>query len=218
MKPIAYDGKPTHVHPCSKVIGTFLRGLLHLLWKISRVFVIASRLCEHSNIVRFEKRAAETLQHGHIYGDSLMLYGMINTYQWFPCYDWNELCFSNKSIDFSSMYCFLAYLRYLNIKHEWAFNPSPVMLMCNELYRWIGPGTTDLFPDSCGDVFYDVPPTHVDKFVLSHSGCSYLSQLICQLKSLFFELTFDNYIYHMHKRNITNFCLLIPKHIVIQLV
>ena len=28
-----------------------------------------------------------------------------------------------------------------------------------------GLGKTDLFPDFCGDVLYDAPPTHVDKFI-----------------------------------------------------
>ena len=58
-------------------------GLLHLLWKISWVYVIAARLCEHSNLVRFEKRAAKTLQHGYRYGDILMLYDIIATYEGF---------------------------------------------------------------------------------------------------------------------------------------
>ena len=42
-------------------------GLLHSLWKISGVYVMAARLCEHSNLVRFEKRAAKTLQYGYRY-------------------------------------------------------------------------------------------------------------------------------------------------------
>ena len=52
---------------------------LHLSWKISRVYVVASRLCEYSNTVRFEKRAAQTLQHGYKNADILMLHGMIVT-------------------------------------------------------------------------------------------------------------------------------------------
>ena len=59
------------------------------------------------NVVRFEKRAAKTLQHVHKYDDIVMLYGMINTYKWFPCNNWPQLYFSNKSSDFSSTYCFL---------------------------------------------------------------------------------------------------------------
>ena len=53
----------------------------------SRVYIIASRVCEHSNLVRFEKRAAKALQHGHIYGDIRLLhdnniYIYIYTYLW----------------------------------------------------------------------------------------------------------------------------------------
>ena len=82
-------------------------GLLHSLWKISWVYVIAARLCEHSNLVMFEKRAAKTLQHGYRYGDILMLYDIITTYEWFFCYNWHKLCSSNKLLDFSSIYNFL---------------------------------------------------------------------------------------------------------------
>ena len=38
------------------------------------------RLSEHSKLIRFEKPAAKTLQHGRGYGDILMLYD-INTYE-----------------------------------------------------------------------------------------------------------------------------------------
>ena len=82
-------------------------GLLHLLWKISWVYVIASRLCEHSNVVKFEKRAAKTPQHGHRYGNIIILYDTINTYEYRFCYNWHELCSSNKLLDFSITYCFL---------------------------------------------------------------------------------------------------------------
>ena len=40
-------------------------------------------LCEHSNLVRFEKRAAKTLQHVYRYGDIGMLYDIITTYECF---------------------------------------------------------------------------------------------------------------------------------------
>ena len=56
-----------------KIFHVALWGIFHLLWRISWVCLIAPRLCEHSNLVRFEKRAAKTLQHGHRYGDILML-------------------------------------------------------------------------------------------------------------------------------------------------
>ena len=81
------------------------RGLLHLLWKISWVYVTTSRLCGHWSLVRFEKRAVKTLQHVHRYGD--MLYDIINTHEWIFCYNWHELYSSNKLLDFSSIYCFL---------------------------------------------------------------------------------------------------------------
>ena len=74
-------------------------GLLHSLWKISWVYVIASRLCEHSNLVRFEKRAAKTLQHVYRYGDIGTLYDIITTYGWFFCYNWHELCANYKLLD-----------------------------------------------------------------------------------------------------------------------
>ena len=71
-------------------------GLVHSLWKISWVYVVAARLCEHSNSVRFEKRVAKTLQHGYRHGDIIMLYDIITTYEWFFCHNWHELCSGNK--------------------------------------------------------------------------------------------------------------------------
>ena len=44
---------------------------------------MAARLYQHSNLVMFEKRAAKMLQHGYRYGDILVLYGVITTYEWF---------------------------------------------------------------------------------------------------------------------------------------
>ena len=75
-------------------------GLFHALWKISWVYVIAARLCEHSNLVMFEKRAAKTLQHRYRYGDICMLYDIITTYEWFFCYNWHKLCFCDKLLIF----------------------------------------------------------------------------------------------------------------------
>ena len=85
---------------------TMTRSFAFIVENITSV-VIVSRLCEHSNVVRFEKCAAKTLQQGHEYGDILTLYAMISTYEWFPCYNWHESCSSNKSLEFSSIYCFL---------------------------------------------------------------------------------------------------------------
>ena len=36
-----------------------------------------------------------------------MLYDIINTYEWFFCYNWHTLCSSNKLLDFSITFCFL---------------------------------------------------------------------------------------------------------------
>ena len=48
-----------------------------------------------------------------------------------------------------------------------------------------------LFPDFCSNVLYDVPPSHVDKFCLLHSGYSSLSQLVSQLNiTIFFNFAY----------------------------
>ena len=51
-------------------------------------------------------------------------------YEWFFCYNWQELCHSNKLLYFSGTYCFWwnTLLKYQN--QEWAVTPSPVMLIC----------------------------------------------------------------------------------------
>ena len=71
------------------------------------VYVAASRLCEHSNSVRFEKSAVGTPQHGLRYGNILMLHDIIITNEWFFGYNWHEFCSSNKLSDSSIIYCFL---------------------------------------------------------------------------------------------------------------
>ena len=78
-------------------------GLLHLLWKISWVYLIVSCLCEHSNLVRVEKRAAKTLQHEHRYIDIPPLYDIINIYDWCFYYNWHKLYSIDKFLDFSSI-------------------------------------------------------------------------------------------------------------------
>ena len=60
-------------------------------------------------------------------------------------------------------------------------------MKCLQISRY-GLRRTDLFPDFCGDILYDVPPTHVDKFLLSNSGYSFVSLPIGQLNIQFFEL------------------------------
>ena len=167
-------------------------GLLHSSWKISWVYVEAARLCEHSNLVMFKKRAAKTLQHVYRYGDILMLYDIITTYEWLFCYNRHELCSTNRLLDFSSIYYFL-------VKYAiWISNMNellPHTLLCwyatsgagghrsgNQLILGnakqysdmkflhisrYGLGRNDLFPDFCGDLLYGVPPTHVHKFILT---------------------------------------------------
>ena len=48
-----------------------------------------------------------------------------------------------------------------------------------------GLGRTDLFPDVLDDALYDVPATHVDKFLLSNSGYSFYISLSVNLTSHF---------------------------------
>ena len=86
-------GHDIELHPWSKVIGIYflvsndgiyskcINLKFSMLRKISWVYVIASCLREHSNLVRFEKHAAKTLQHVYRYGDIGMLYDMITTYE-----------------------------------------------------------------------------------------------------------------------------------------
>ena len=50
---------------------------------VETIMSVHYRLREHSKPVKFEKRAAKTLQHGHRYGDIRLLYDMIGTYDWF---------------------------------------------------------------------------------------------------------------------------------------
>ena len=53
------------------------RSFAFIVENIMSVYVTASRLCGHWNLVRFEKRAVKTLQHVYKYGDIRMLYDMI---------------------------------------------------------------------------------------------------------------------------------------------
>ena len=85
-----------------------------------------------------------------------------------------------------------------------------------------GLGRTDLFPDFCGDVLYDVPGTHVDKFIFFQTLdilfffiSAHLSIKHHSFRNL---LTLNNYRYQTCKRHIMKFYLLIPKHLIIQLV
>ena len=144
-----------HVHFCSKVMGfffcggkiwcLFLRYKLEILCGIRRSFAFTM---EHilsvwytatpgwtSNLVRFEKRAVKTLQHGQIYGDVFLFHEMTNTYEW-----WSAIIDTNH-IFVANYYAFLVYIvffgqiRYLNIRHERTLTSSPLMLKCSERCR-----------------------------------------------------------------------------------
>ena len=80
-----------------------------------------------------------------------------------------------------------------------------------------GLGRTDLFLDFCGDVLYDVPPTHV--YFIKLWICVCISAHLSIKHHIFRTLlTLDNYRYQMRKWNIMKFYLLIPKYLLIQLV
>ena len=53
------------------------------------------------------KRRCQKQQHGHRYGNILMICDTINTFECFFFCDWHELCSSSKLLDFSIIYCFL---------------------------------------------------------------------------------------------------------------
>ena len=61
----------------------------------------------------------------------------------------------------------------------------------------------------CGNIIYDVPPTHVDKFLLLHSGYSIVSRVSSSAFILHWIfrtlLILDTWRYQTRKRNITKF-------------
>ena len=60
----------------------------------------------------------------YIYGNILILYDTINTYECFFCYNWHELSSSNKVLDFSIIYCFL--VKYATKYQTWMSSyPTP---------------------------------------------------------------------------------------------
>ena len=98
------------------------------------MYDIPPRLGEHPNLVRFEKRAVKTLQHGQIYGDVFLFHEMTNTYEW-----WSAIIDTNY-IFVANYYAFPVYIVfgqiwYLNIRHERTLTSSPLMLKCSERCR-----------------------------------------------------------------------------------
>ena len=68
------------------------------------MYDIPPRLGEHPNLVRFEKRAVKTLQHGQIYGDVFLFHEMTNTDEW-----WSALIDTNY-IFVANYYAFPVYI------------------------------------------------------------------------------------------------------------
>ena len=158
--------------------------------------------------------------------------------------NWHELSSRNKLSDFSIIYCFLVkYVIYISNMNELLPHPllcwyatsgagglrrgNQLILGNAQQYSDIkflnilryGLGRTDLFPDFSGDVLYDVPPTHVGKFRLLHSGYSSFSQLICELNIAFFELCWFSTTTDTKrtKEILRNFTCSYQKHIIVQL-
>ena len=69
------------------------------------------------------------------YGNILMLYDIINTHEWFFCYNWHEFCSSKKNFRNFHDIRFSGEIHNSNIKHELALTSSPFMLICNERYQ-----------------------------------------------------------------------------------
>ena len=160
---------------------------------------IPPRLGEHPNLVRLEKRAVKTLQHGQIYGDVFLFHEMKNTYEWWSAIiDTNYIFVANYYA--FPVYIFFGQIRYLNIRHERTLTLSPLMLKCSERCRetqgrepahtgWClviqPPKISTIFRDrviteliyliSAG--LYDDPPSHLDTFLLSLSGYSFVSRV-----------------------------------------
>ena len=112
----------------------------------------------------------------------------------------HELYFCSKLLCFSSIHCFFGQIRYLNIRHERTLTSPPLMLKCSErcretqerepahtgwclnhknfhdISRW-GHNRIDLPPYFCSDGLYDVPPSHLDTFLSSLSGYSFVSRV-----------------------------------------
>ena len=166
---------------------------LHLLWKISWVYVIESRLCEHSNVVKFEKRAAKTPQHGHRYGNIFMLYDTINTYKCFFCYNWHELCSSNKLLNFSIICCFL--VKYAINYQTWM---SSYPTTCYADLKWAVPSDSGAETSS-----YWVMPSYtaISNFSIfwgrAQAGLIHFPISVAMISMMFHRLMWTNFVYYI---------------------
>ena len=91
-----------------------------------------------------------------------------------------------------------------------------------DISRW-GQNRIDSFPYVCGDVLYDVPPTHGGKLFSLHLSYLFASPVsIPAYRSFWHHIcpimpNLYSYRYQMRERNIEKFYLLIQKHLIIQL-
>ena len=71
-------------------------------------------------------------------------------------------------------------------------------------------GKSDLCLNFCGEVFYDIRPKYMDKFLLLHSGFSLVSRVSISVYLLFWHsifrnlLSLDNYIYQTQSKILRN--------------
>ena len=99
------------------------------------MYDIPLRLGEHPNLVRFEKRAVKTLQHGQIYGDVFLFHEMTNTYEWWSAIIDTNYIFVANYYAFPVHIGFFGQIRYLNIRHERTLTSIPLMLKWSERCR-----------------------------------------------------------------------------------
>ena len=172
---------------------------------------------------------------------------MTNTYEWWSAIiDTNYIFIANYYA--FPVYIFFGQIRYLNIRHERTLTWSPLMLKCSERCRetqqrepahtgWClviqpqnfhdisryGHNRIDLPPYFCSDGLYDVPPSHLDTFILSLSGYSFVSRVFISAKLSIWHrifrtlLTSDNSSSKTSQWHIMKLYLPTLKHLVIQL-
>ena len=195
------------------------------------------------DIWRFQKRAAKTPYHGHRYGNSLTLHNKINTHELFFCYNWNELCSSNKSLNSSIIYCFLVkYAIQISNRNELLPIPCyadmqrtvPADPGAGASSYWVMPsnttiGVSEYFEIGPRQIWFIFPFLRRCPLWCSADTCGRISfitfwlfgfisaYLSIQHRIFRTLLTLDNYIYQTHEQSIMKFYLLISKHLITQL-
>ena len=139
------------------------------------MYDIPPGLGEHPNLVRFEKRAVKTLQHGQIYGDVFLFHEMTNTYEWWSAIIDTNYIFVANYYAFPVYIGFFGQIRYLNIRHERTLTSSPLKLICSERCRetqerepahtaWVMPSNT---ATKISTIFRDRVITELIYFLIS---------------------------------------------------